>query len=71
MFKYGYQKFRLNILEYCKKSECINRKQYYIDTLNPFYNFYAKRGSSQGRLTIDTTRLKLIKARFILLYKKK
>lgn len=70
LLKYGYQNFRLDILEYCEKSKCINRKQYYIDTLSSYYNICAKGGSSQGRLITDTTRLKLIKARMILLYKR-
>lgn len=69
LLKYGYDKFRLDILEYCEKSECINREQYYIDTLSPYYNICTKAGSSLGRVTTDTTRLKLRMARMALLYK--
>ena len=67
--KYGYQSFRLDILEYCERSECISREQYYIDTLSPFYNICSKAGSSLGRLTTDTTRFKLRMARMRLLHK--
>lgn len=69
MLKYGYQSFRLDILEYCERSECISREQYYIDTLSPFYNICSKAGSSLGRLTTDSTRFKLRMARMRLLHK--
>lgn len=68
--KYGYESFRLDILEYCDRSECISREQYYIDTLSPFYNICAKAGSSLGRLTTDATRFKLRMARMKLLHKR-
>lgn len=35
LLKYGYTSFKLEILEYCEKSQCILREQYYIDTLSP------------------------------------
>lgn len=69
LLKYGYTNFRLDILEYCEKSACINREQYYIDILSPFYNICTKAGSSIGRLTTETTRVKLTMARLILLHK--
>lgn len=69
LLKYGYEKFRLDILEYCGKSECINREQFYMDTLSPYYNICSKAGSSLGRLITDTTRLKLRMARMALLHK--
>lgn len=69
MLKYGYPSFRLDILEYCERSECISREQYYIETLSPFYNICSKAGSSLGRLTTDSTRFKLIMARIRLLHK--
>ena len=67
MLKYG--KFRLDILEYCERSECIKREQFYIDTLNPYYNICTNAGSSLGRVTTDTTQIKLRMARMALLYK--
>lgn len=35
LFKNGYSKFSLNILEYCEIDILIEREQYYIDTLKP------------------------------------
>lgn len=35
LFKYGYSGFSLEILEYCDKSKCIEREQYYLDLLQP------------------------------------
>lgn len=69
LLKYGYSSFRLDILEYCEKSECINREQFFIDTLSPYYNICTKTGSSLGRVTTDATRKKLRMARMALLYK--
>jgi len=48
ILKYGYSKFRLEILEYCNKNETLIREQYYIDKLKPVYNILAKAGSSVG-----------------------
>lgn len=70
LLKHGYENFRLDILEYCGESECINREQYYIDTLSPFYNICAKAGSSLGRLTTNATRFKLRMAIMKLLHKR-
>ena len=38
LIKYGYSNFQLEILEYCKPSNCIDRQQYYIDLFKPEYN---------------------------------
>lgn len=38
LLKYGYENFRLEILEYCRADELIKREQYYLDLLNPEYN---------------------------------
>lgn len=59
LLKNGYSNFRLEILEYCDKADCVSREQYYMDTLRPFYNICSKAGSSLGRLTTNATRLKL------------
>jgi group I intron endonuclease len=37
LLKYGYNKFSIDILEYCEPSVLIKREQYYIDTLKPKY----------------------------------
>jgi hypothetical protein len=36
--KYGYSKFKLEILEYCDIKITAKREQYYMDFLNPEYN---------------------------------
>jgi group I intron endonuclease len=59
LLKYGYSNFSLDIIEYCDKISVIEREQYYIDLLKPEYNLCLKAGSSLGRVTKETTRLKL------------
>jgi group I intron endonuclease len=48
LLKYGYSKFKLDILEYCQLIDLIKREQYYIDNLNPKYNILRVAGSSFG-----------------------
>jgi len=48
LLKRGHSKFSLEILEYCKKEDILNREQYYIDTLKPSYNILKTAGSSLG-----------------------
>jgi len=48
LLKYGYSKFKVEILEYCDRSDLIKREQYYIDLLKPEYNILQKAGSSLG-----------------------
>lgn len=69
LLKYGYAKFRLEILEYCDRSQTIVREQYYIDKYQPTNNICKIAGSSLGRLTRDVTRLKLRNAWLVRLYK--
>lgn len=38
LLKYGYENFKLEILEYCKADELLTREQYYLDILTPEYN---------------------------------
>lgn len=38
LLKYGYQNFKLEILEYCSKSIVAEREAYWITKLNPTYN---------------------------------
>jgi|SRR5947199_1237559 len=46
--KYGYSKFKLEILEYCGPKLTVKREQYYMDYLNPEYNVLKKAYSSLG-----------------------
>lgn len=48
LLKHGYANFRLEILEYCNKEECLSREQYYLDLLKPEYNTLLIAGSPQG-----------------------
>jgi group I intron endonuclease len=59
LLKYGYSDFSLEVLEYCSKEFLLEKEQYYLDLLNPKYNICKKAGSSIGRKTLDSTRLKL------------
>ena len=43
---YGYNNFRLEILDYCDISKVIKVEQDYIDKLKPEYNILTKAGSS-------------------------
>lgn len=38
LLKYGYSKFKLEILEYCTIKDLAKREQYYIDRFSPEYN---------------------------------
>lgn len=46
--KYGEQNFTFDIIEYCNKSDCIIREQFYIDTLHPEYNILSTAYSMLG-----------------------
>jgi group I intron endonuclease len=46
LLAYGYNNFRLEILDYCDISNVIKVEQYYIDKLKPEYNILTKAGSS-------------------------
>ena len=48
LLKYGYSNFKLEILEYCEPSKCIEREQYYLDLLKPEYNILKTAGSTLG-----------------------
>lgn len=60
LLKYGYSKFRLDILEYCDANLLIDREQYYIDLLKPKYNILLVAGSSLGYKHSKDTIAKLI-----------
>jgi hypothetical protein len=42
LLKYGYSKFKLEILEYCEPNRCLEIEQNYINLLNPEYNILKK-----------------------------
>lgn len=51
--KYGLEVFVFEVLEYCKKSDCISREQYYLDLLKPDYNCCKVAGSTRGVAASD------------------
>lgn len=55
ILKYGHSHFKLEILEYCNKSDVIDRENYYLNLLKPEYNILQVAGSSLGyRHSVDT-----------------
>ena len=62
ILKYGYSKFKVEILEYCKRKDVIKREQYYMYTIKPEYNILKVAGSPLGHVhtpeTIEKMRIK-------------
>lgn len=71
LLKNGFSHFKLEILEYCTIFKLIEREQYYFDKLKPRYNICKVAGSSLGRITSNSTRLKLKHAWMIRLFREK
>lgn len=59
LLKYGYSKFKLEILEYCDPKELAKREQHYIDHLNPEYNVLKTAYSSLGYKHTEKTLVKI------------
>jgi len=60
LLKYGYSNFKIEILEYCEPSKCIEREQYYIDLLKPEYNIsLTARAPMTGRNHSELTKIKM------------
>lgn len=59
LLKYGYSKFRLEILEYCDSDKCLEREQYFLDSINPEYNILKKAGSPLGYKHTEETIAKI------------
>lgn len=59
ILKYGYSKFKLDILEYCEVSSLISREQHYIDLLKPEYNILKMAGNRLGHKLGLKTKIKL------------
>lgn len=56
LLKHGYNKFSLDILEYCEPSVLIKREQYYLDILKPKYNISKIAGSRLGTKQSEETK---------------
>lgn len=48
LLKYGYSKFRFEILEYCSVEELLKREQFYLDNYKPEYNILKVAWSTLG-----------------------
>lgn len=48
MLKYGHDKFKLEIFEYCDKNTLMEKEQFYLDQLNPSYNILKQAYSLEG-----------------------
>lgn len=59
LLKYGYDNFKLDILEYCDPEIVITREQYYIDELKPEYNILKVANSRYGSTHTEETKLKI------------
>nr|YP_009262078.1 GIY-YIG endonuclease [Chrysoporthe deuterocubensis]AMX22153.1 GIY-YIG endonuclease [Chrysoporthe deuterocubensis] len=59
LLKYGYSKFKLDILEYCDPKEVAKREQYYMDHLDPEYNVLKTAYSSLGYKHTEKTLVKI------------
>lgn len=57
--KYGDENFLFEIIERCDKSILLEREQYYIDTLKPFFNICKIAGNTAGRKVSDSAKLKM------------
>ena len=64
LLKHGYSNFKLEILEYCAPKECIEREQYYLDSLKPEYNIFKIAGSSLGHKHTEETLAKFKERKF-------
>ena len=64
MYKYGHGNFILEILEYCDKSNLLEREQYYLDKLKPEYNIlkyaYSMLGYKHTASSIEKLKLKIV-----------
>jgi len=46
--KYGFDKLKFEVVEYCEKKDLLVREQIYLDALNPFYNTAKFAGNTTG-----------------------
>jgi group I intron endonuclease len=63
LLKYGYSKFKLEILKYCSPAKCIKWEQFYMDLLKPEYNIFKIAGSSLGSKRSEESRALMSEAK--------
>lgn len=54
--KYNVNNMIFEVLEECKKENCVNREQYYIDKYDSYYNGYNSRPFARTNLTLKFTK---------------
>lgn len=57
--KYGIGTIYFEVIELCKKQDLLMREQYYIDTLNPYFNTCKIAGNKLGYVVSDETKHKI------------
>lgn len=62
LLKYTHSKFKVEIFEYCDRSDLIKREQYYLDRFKPEYNLNPRAGSRLGCCLSAATRQKIREA---------
>lgn len=60
--KYGKENFVFEVIEECEAEKCIEREQYYLDSVSPAYNILKVAGSSLGR-KLTTEQIQKLKDR--------
>lgn len=55
LLKYGYSKFRLDILKVCDPINLIDREQYYLDLFKPEYSILKTAGYFKGSVHTEAT----------------
>jgi group I intron endonuclease len=59
ILKYSHSNFSLEIIEYCKVEDLVEREDHYIDSLKPEYNILQKAGSSLGYKHSEEAKIKM------------
>lgn len=57
--KYGEDCFFVDLIEICSPESCIEREQWWIDSIHPHYNLCRKAGSSLGRVFTEESKRKM------------
>jgi group I intron endonuclease len=60
--KYGYDTIQLTTVEICPVSDLLSREQFFIDSLQPFFNICKVAGNRLGTKQSIGTRLKISKS---------
>lgn len=64
LLKYGYSGFKLEIIEYCEPDKCLEREQYYLDSIQPELNILknstSRLGVNHSETTIEKIRISLL-----------